>query len=57
MIDHHAMRKFHFLIAVSVLFLDRVPYGAAPLMSLVSTVGVPASDGTAEVWSDDCRPF
>ena len=24
MIDHHAMRKFHFLIAVSVLFLDRV---------------------------------
>src|SRR5438046_9818534 len=24
MIDHHAMRKFHFLIAVSVLFLYRV---------------------------------
>ena len=24
MIDHHAMRKFHFLIAVSVLFFDRV---------------------------------
>ena len=24
MIDHHAMRKFHVLIALSVLFLDRV---------------------------------